>query len=81
MQTQENNSIKRAYTEIEASRYIGMSRSFLRQSRMHGQREGKIPPPKFLKAGKRKIIYLREDLDRWLEQFQKAEHLAQLTKS
>lgn len=81
MQTPENQSPKRAYTEIEAARYIGMSRSFLRQSRMHGQREGKIPPPKFIKAGKRKIIYLREDLDCFLEQFQKAEHLAQLQQN
>ncbi len=72
---------KRAYTEIEAARYIGMSRSFLRQGRMYGEREGKIPPPKFIKMGKRKIIYLREDLDRWLEQFQKAEHLAQLQQN
>lgn len=69
---------KRAYTEIEAARYLGLSRSFLRQSRMHGQREGKIPPPKFIKMGKRKIIYLREDLDHFLEQFRKVEHLSQL---
>lgn len=48
---------------------------------MYGEREGKIPPPKFIKMGKRKIIYLREDLDRWLEQFQKAEHLAQLQQN
>jgi len=78
MQDIDQYHFKRAFDEKSAATYIDMSRSFLRQGRMYGQREGKIPPPKFLKAGKRKIIYLREDLDGWLEQFQKAEHLAQL---
>lgn len=78
MDTSTNDIIKRAYTESEAARYIGMSRSFLRQGRMYGKREGRIPPPCFRKAGKRKIFYLKEDLDCWLEQFQKAEHLAEL---
>lgn len=70
---------KRAFSEKEAASYISMSRSFLRHSRMSGKRDGHIPPPRFLKAGKRKIIYLKEDLDTWLEQFQRVEHLAQLS--
>lgn len=68
---------KRGYKEEEASVYIGMSRSFLRQSRMTGQLEGKIPAPPFLKVGKRAIRYLKEDLDIWLNQFSKNEHTHQ----
>ena len=40
---------KRALSEIETAEYIGMSRSFLRQSRMEGNRENRIPAPPFIK--------------------------------
>ena len=52
-------------TEKQAAPYIGMSRSFLRQSRMNGRRENRTPGPPFLKIG-RKVLYLAEDLDTWL---------------
>jgi len=58
----------RALTEQEAARYIAMSRSFLRQDRMNGRREGRTPGPAFLKIG-RSVRYLKEDLDKWLEKF------------
>lgn len=67
---------KRAYTEIEASQYIGMSRSFLRQSRMDGNRESRSPAPPFIKIG-RSVRYLLEDLDSWLDNFHRLEHLGQ----
>tara|TARA_R110001592_G_scaffold295771_2_gene566100 strand:- start:5538 stop:5798 length:261 start_codon:yes stop_codon:yes gene_type:complete len=66
----------RALTEIEAARYIGMSRSFLAQSRMHGMRENRTPAPRFIKVG-RSVRYLLEDLDTWLNSFQRLEHLGQ----
>lgn len=62
---------KRSFTEEEASIYIGMSRSFLRQSRMNGNLEGRIPGPDFIKVGSRSVRYLREDLDAWLGMFTK----------
>ncbi len=65
---------KRALTETEASQYIGMSRSYLRQSRMDGHREKRTPAPPFLRIG-RSIRYLREDLDNWLNQFRKLDQL------
>jgi predicted DNA-binding transcriptional regulator AlpA len=65
---------KRSFKEDEAGVYIGMSRSFLRQGRMTGELERHIPPPPFIKLGRRSIRYLREDLDAWLEQFSKYEH-------
>ena len=78
METSIPNTPKRAFTEREAACYIGMSRSFLRHGRINGKRDGHIPPPKFIKAGKKKIIYIREDLDSWIDQFSRVEHLAQL---
>ena len=69
-------SIKRALSEIEASQYIGMSRSYLAQSRMDGPRESRTPAPPFIKIG-RSVRYLREDLDAWLDSFSKLEHLGE----
>lgn len=69
--------VKRALSEIETAEYIGMSRSFLRQSRMDGCREGRTPAPPFIKIG-RSVRYLREDLDNWLNTFNRVEHLGQL---
>ena len=58
-----------ALTEQQAAHYISMSRSFLRQGRMNGDREGRTPTPPYLKIGSRSVRYLKEDLDNWLEQF------------
>ena len=55
----------RFLTEKQAAPYIGMSRSFLRQSRMNGKRQNRTPGPPFLKIG-RKVLYLADDLDAWL---------------
>jgi len=55
----------RLLTEKQAAPYIGMPRSFLRQSRMNGRRQHRTPGPPFLKIG-RKVLYLADDLDAWL---------------
>lgn len=70
-ETRENqmNNIKRGFSSKEAANYLGISESTLRQSRMDGTRENRLPPPPFIKAGK-KILYLRDALDRWLESYQ-----------
>lgn len=65
---------KRSFTEKEAATYIGMSRSYLRQSRMTGVLRTRTSPPRFIKVGTRAVRYLREDLDHWLEQFAKHIH-------
>lgn len=67
---------KRVFTEIETADYIGMSRSFLRQSRMEGHRDNRTPAPPFIKIG-RSVRYLKDDLDSWLDGLQKMEHLSQ----
>lgn len=53
-------------TEIQAAQYLGISRATLRQGRCEGRRENRMPPPPYLKLG-RKIMYIRTDLDQWLE--------------
>jgi predicted DNA-binding transcriptional regulator AlpA len=68
------NIDKRALSEKETSEYIGMSRSFLRQSRMEGNRATRTSAPPFLKIG-RSVRYLREDLDNWLDSFSKLTNL------
>ena len=69
--------VKRALNEIETAEYIGMSRSFLRQSRMEGNRTNRTPAPKFIKIG-RSVRYLIEDLDNWLDSFYKQSHLIEV---
>lgn len=67
---------QRALSEIETAKYIGMSRSFLAQSRMDGLRDSRTPAPPFIKIG-RSVRYLREDLDAWLDQLPRLMHLGQ----
>jgi len=62
----ENRVIPRGMSEADAACYLGVSRSTLRQGRMDGGREKHAGSPIFVRLG-RKIIYLRDDLDRWLE--------------
>lgn len=61
-------SSKSVLNEVEASAYIAMSPSFLRQARMNGHRENHTPGPRYLKIG-RSVRYLVEDLDAWLRLF------------
>jgi len=63
---------KRGLSEAEAAKYLGLSRSTLRQGRMNGSRLCRVPPPPYAKLG-RKIVYLRDDLDRYLEAHRQGE--------
>lgn len=71
-----NTQSKKVLSEIETAEYIGMSRSFLRQSRMEGNRASRTPAPPFVKIG-RSVRYIKDDLDKWLDSLQKLEHLSQ----
>lgn len=71
-----NTQGKKVLSEIETAEYIGMSRSFLRQSRMEGNRANRTPAPPFVKIG-RSVRYIKDDLDNWLKSLQKLEHLSQ----
>ena len=61
---QQNQS--RVLNEKAAAQYIGMSVSYLQKDRMNGELPGRTPGPRYAKLGKR-IVYLREDLDAWLQ--------------
>jgi len=65
----EDNIVLSTFTEQQAAQYVSMSRSFLRQGRMNGNREGRTPTPPYLKIGSRSVRYLKVDLDCWLKQF------------
>ncbi len=54
----------RGFKTADAATYIGWSESFLRRARIG---KTKTPGPRFKKHGKR-VTYLREDLDEFLEQ-------------
>ena len=56
----------RCLAEPEAAKYLQISASSLRKGRMNGALEGRMPVPPFVRLGRR-IVYLRDDLDRWLE--------------
>jgi len=51
----------RALSDRETAHYIGMSESWLRQSRVTGRPDA----PPYVKIG-RAVRYLRDDLDAWL---------------
>ena len=52
--------------EAQAAEYLGISVSALRKSRMNGPRTNHLPPPPFIKLGRR-VIYRVGDLEKFLE--------------
>jgi len=52
------------FTEREAAAYVGVSTSFLRQSRSRGNRPNTIDGPPWLKYG-RAVRYDLDDLNAW----------------
>ncbi|CZF87035.1 Helix-turn-helix domain protein [Grimontia marina] len=62
----EESSKPRLLTEKQVAELIGMSRSFLRQSRMEGHRQNRTEAPPFIKVG-RAVRYRYDDIDKWIE--------------
>jgi predicted DNA-binding transcriptional regulator AlpA len=58
---------KRAFSTGEAAIYAGVSESLLKQGRMTGPRARRLDVPRHIKLGGKKIVYLKEDLDSWLD--------------
>lgn len=54
-----------AMSEGDAARYIGMSGGWLKKARTRRFRTIKNGPP-FVRAGARRVVYRRRDLDAWL---------------
>ena len=55
-----------ALGEADAARYIGMSPAWLKKSRTQRFR-GVIDAPPFVRAGAKRVVYRRQDLDAWQE--------------
>jgi len=55
----------RLLTEPEAASYLGVSRQFLRKSRIDGNRVNHADAPPFIRAG-RMIRYDIHDLESWI---------------
>ena len=58
---------KRGYSTVEAAVYIGRSVSWLRKKRLRGVDDPGDPGPRYLKTEGGSAIYLKEDLDAWLD--------------
>ena len=58
--------IVRGLNPKEAARYLGISEQTLRKQRSGSHQERRMPPVPFARAGRR-IIYLIEDLNSWLD--------------
>jgi hypothetical protein len=58
---------KRGFTTREAGNYIGRSASWLRKKRLRGNEDPGNPGPRYLKAESGSAVYLKEDLDAWLD--------------
>lgn len=61
---------KRLLNEVEACQYLNVSRSFLAQARMDGDRYSRTPGPPYIKAGK-SVRYDVRDLDKWIAENRK----------
>jgi hypothetical protein len=58
---------KRGFRTVEAAQYIGRSASWLRKKRLRAADDHGDPGPRYLKTDSGGAIYLREDLDAWLD--------------
>lgn len=61
---------KRGFKEREASSYTGVSTSYLQQGRYGTLADDAPPPPPHIRIG-RAVRYLKEDLDDWLNRFER----------
>jgi hypothetical protein len=62
---------KRGFTTREAAEYIGRSASWLRKKRLSGIADPGDPGPHYLKTDAGSFIYLKEDLDGWLDRLER----------
>ncbi|WP_110173369.1 helix-turn-helix domain-containing protein [Luteitalea pratensis] len=53
-------------SEAEAAQYLGLSRAWLKKARTARFRAA-IDGPPFVKAGARRVVYRRRDLEDWVQ--------------
>jgi hypothetical protein len=59
--------MKRGFKRREAAAYIGRSYSWLAKKAMRGDDDPDFPGPRFIRVGNKGVLYLKEDLDAWLD--------------
>lgn len=69
----------RGLKSLDADKYQGFPPGTHKLARHTGTLYGQEPPP-FLKIG-RSVLYLKEDLDTWLNQFKKYSNVAEAQQS
>ena len=62
---------KRAFDTSEAGRYVSLSVSYLQKARLKNTTRS-YDAPKHTRITDKKIVYLREDLDGWLDKHKAA---------
>ncbi len=60
-----------AVNEAQAANALGISVSALRKARMNGTRANHLPPPPFVRIGRR-VVYVVDDLRDYLERHRAA---------
>jgi len=61
---------QRLISEADAAQYLGVSRSFLRESRMNGVRKNRAEAPPYIRlGGGRAIRYSIDDLNEWIARY------------
>jgi hypothetical protein len=65
------SSTKRGFSTAEAAVYVGKSVSWLRKKRLKGIDDPGDPGPRFIKTPAGPAIYLREDLDHYLDELER----------
>jgi anthranilate phosphoribosyltransferase len=64
---------KRGFSTREAATYLGRSPSWLRKKRLRGVLDPDEPGPTYVKTPSGAVLYLREQLDNWLDNLERAE--------
>lgn len=64
-------SDKRAYDTKEASNYTSLSVSYLQKARLKNAARS-YDAPRHTRITDKKVVYLREDLDQWLDEHKAA---------
>lgn len=62
-----NAAEKRAFSTKEAAQYLSVSESHLKHARTDGVRPGRLDAPSHVKLAGGRVVYLREELDGWLD--------------
>ena len=70
--------LKRAFSTSEAAEYVALSQSYLQKARMTAPTVREFDAPAHTRISTKKIVYLKEDLDAWLDAHKASTDLAEV---